>query len=568
LPHPLRILVFHTRPESNPLAHCGEHVELVYVDNVPRALALLQREHFDGIYAATDDLTLIQQAGTLLQADRVLQSLPDGVAVVDSSVHVVWANKRFQEWCGGPVEGKHFYEALGSPEMLGPEFSPFFAAGSGASLSTCVHLANDRYLELLMTPMRSAQGEITHYLCAGRDITSERLKQRKLDAIHQAGRQLADLDAEHLAQMSVPERIDLLKSRILRYSRDLLHYDVVDIRLLDPSTGRLEPLITEGLPPEAAQRVLYARPEGNGVTGFVASTGKSYLCPDTTVDALYIPGLPGARSSLTVPLIYQDKVIGTFNVESPTPNAFTEEDVQFLEIFSREIAHALHTLELLTAEKLSTATQSIEAIRREVALPVDEILVHSAAVLDRYIGIERDIETHLRAILENARQIKQSIEKVGETLAGSPMLRGQEGQSRDRLRGMRVLVVDQDERVRRSAHSILGRLGCLVETVGSAQAACAMARQSVYDAIVTDIRLPDATGYELFCQLRSIQPDATLVLMSGFGYDPNHSIVKARQEGLGYVLYKPFRVEQLLEVLERIRAEAEARQPAAAGTTS
>jgi len=65
LPHPLRILVFHTRPESNPLAHCGEHVELVYVDNVPRALALLQREHFDGIYAATDDLTLIQQAGLL-----------------------------------------------------------------------------------------------------------------------------------------------------------------------------------------------------------------------------------------------------------------------------------------------------------------------------------------------------------------------------------------------------------------------------------------------------------------------------------------------------------------------
>src|SRR5262249_31608014 len=153
-----------------------------------------------------------------------------------------------------------------------------------------------------------------------------------------------------------------------------LHYDVVEIRLLDRHTGRLEPLLEEGMTPEAAKRVLYARAEGNGVTGFVAATGKSYLCPDTATDPLYIEGASWARSSLTVPLIAQDQVVGTFNVESPKPNAFGPEDLQFAEIFSREIAAALHTLELLQAEIRSTATKSIEAISREVALPVDEIL--------------------------------------------------------------------------------------------------------------------------------------------------------------------------------------------------
>jgi DNA-binding NtrC family response regulator len=34
--------------------------------------------------------------------------------------------------------------------------------------------------------------------------------------------------------------------------------------------------------------------------------------------------------------------------------------------------------------------------------------------------------------------------------------------------------------------------------------------------------------------------------MTGFGYDPGHSIVRASQEGLAAVLYKPFKVEQLL----------------------
>ena len=81
--------------------------------------------------------------------------------------------------------------------------------------------------------------------------------------------------------------------------------------------------------PEAAGRVLYAEVQNNGVTGFVAATGKSYLCPDTANDPLYIEGAPGARSSLTVPLLFADQVVGTFNVESPEPNAFTEEDLQF-----------------------------------------------------------------------------------------------------------------------------------------------------------------------------------------------------------------------------------------------
>ena len=43
-----------------------------------------------------------------------------------------------------------------------------------------------------------------------------------------------------------------------------------------------------------------------------------------------------------------------------------------------------------------------------------------------------------------------------------------------------------------------------------------------------------------------------LVLMTGFGYDPGHSIVKARQAGLQLVLYKPFRLDQLLETVEKV----------------
>jgi CheY-like chemotaxis protein len=408
-------------------------------------------------------------------------------------------------------------------------------------------------LQLHVTPVRSPQGTVTHYIALGRDITREHQQQQKLDAIHQAGRELAALDTDELAAMSADQRIELLKANILRYTHDLLHYEVLEVRLVDPATGRLEPLLAEGMTPLAADRTLYARAKGNGITGFVAATGKSYLCPDTSTDPLYIEGAAGAKSSLTVPLIYQDKVIGTFNVESQQPGAITDQDQQFLEIFSREVADALHTLELLVAEQRSTATQSIEAIRREVAIPVDEILGSATALLARYIGHDQDMSDRLRQILSSARSIKQCIEKVGASLAPAATDTQAQQPADPRLRGLRVLVADQDDRVRRSAHSILGRFGCIVETAREGKEALIMARLSHYDIILADIRLPDMTGFEFFHQLRQTQPEAQIVFMSAYGYDPAHSIVKARQEGglLG-VLCKPFRVDQLLDVLAKL----------------
>ena len=115
---------------------------------------------------------------------------------------------------------------------------------------------------------------------------------------------------------------------------------------------------------------------------------------------------------------------------------------------------------------------------------------------------------------------------------------------------MRVLVIDNDERVRKSAHSVLGRLGCIVEAARDGKEAVTMAKLSPYDAILSDIRLPDLSGYDVYRALRQAQPNAHVILMTGFGYDATHSIVKAKQEGLRHVLYKPFRVEQLLTALQ------------------
>jgi CheY-like chemotaxis protein/PAS domain-containing protein len=531
--------------------------EVVRVESMARALDLLRSEPFDAFLAAAADPSLLETLRTLLQAQRILASVPDGVAVVDFDLRVRWANPTFAAWCGGNPVGRGFYEALGSPQTADAEYCPFHTAlaarpergGRPRMVTTRLHCADDRYFDLHVTPVDEPDGREPLLIVVGRDVTASVAQQQKLTALYKAGRELAPFSPEQLADMSVAERVEVLKQNIRRITRDVLRYDVFEVRLLDRKTGELRSLLQDGLSPEAAGRVLMASTEGQGVTGYVAATGQSYFCPDTAADPLYLPGMTGARSSLTVPLVYQDQVIGTFNVESPRPNAFGADDQQFAELFSHEVADALHTLELLSAEKRSSATQSVEAISREVGLPVDEILAATTAILDRYIGHDAEMCERLRKILHGARAIKSVIQKVGDDLVPNRTAEGTKPPPPESLRGLRVLVADSDERVRRSAHSLLGRWGCVVETARDGKEALTMARLGAYDAILADIRLPDVTGYEAYRGLREAQPQARVILMTSYGYDPTHALVKARQDGLRYVLFKPFRVDQLLQAL-------------------
>jgi len=557
-----RILVIgHTREAIDRLlGPSAEACEVVVSPSPAAAWDLLAKERCAGAYVGSDHLQEAFEIGRLLQNEQILQGMPAGVVLVDRENTILWCNGRLGEWTGCPdVVGRNFYAALGDPEILGPDFCPFHTAlATGTATSTTLRLGDNRYYQLHVAPAGQAGEAASRLIVTIRDVTVEVQQQQKLAAIHQAGMQLADLTAAEVLQMSVDDRIELLKSNILHFTKDLLKYEVVEVRLLDQKTGRLEPLLSVGMEPEAADRVLYADAQNNGVTGFVAATGKSYLCEDTTEDPLYLPGAKGAKSSLTVPLMWHDEVIGTFNVESPESRSFNENDLQFLEIFTRDVAAALNTLELLVAEKASTAAASVEAIHSAVALPVDEILNQAVNVMERYIGHDPEVVERLQRILRNARDIKQMIQEVGQTMAPATAHPAPPQPEREALLGCQVLLVDEDAAVRSAAHALLDRHGCTVETAPNGAQAMSMVRamlaQGGYDAIIADIRLPDMTGYEFLLKLQEamdVEP-LPLVLMTGFGYDPGHTIVKARQAGVVNVLYKPFRLDQLLATVEKI----------------
>jgi len=535
-------------------------------DNFPKALEAAF-ENNQGIYLTAAEVQRLfgptyqrREKGSL-----VLDVLPIGVILVDLDQNILWCNKQFRLLCRetdaendfaaepqADTFGKSFYECFGVPEILGPDFCPFHTVRTTLQpTKTVLRHPGGEYYEMSVTPLRDEQGTLWRLIISLADVTESQITEQQFDSLIKSGVELADLTPDLLKDLTPEDRTSLLKSNILRFTMDLLNYNVVEIRLLSEKSGALESLLAHGMDEEAMQRRLYPQPKGNGITGYVAHTGKSYLCEDTTEDPYYLQGIVDGKSSLTVPLLHHDQVIGTFNVESPEPRAFTNKDLRFLELFATHVAAALNTLDLLSMEKAETAAASVEAVYSAVALPVDMILNDTVSVLSQlhdYHDLEPEVLWRLRHILTKAREIKSVIQKTGESIAPPVSL----SDERPLLHNSNILVVDEDETVLKAACEMLTRYGCNVESAPKASEALLMIQNTRYDAIIADIRMPDCNGYQFLLKLRTIMDvdPVPLILMTGFGYDPGHVIVNARKEGVDTFLYKPFLLDKLLSSLE------------------
>lgn len=391
-----------------------------------------------------------------------------------------------------------------------------------------------------------------------RDVTSAYKLRQRMDAIDLAGSDLVQIETSAVREKNMIERLGLLESRIVSAAKELLHFDHFAVRILDEKTGKLELVIKHNLPPEYDAFDIYPRQEGNGTSGWVAATGKSYVCKDAVADELFLPGLHGARSSLTVPLKFHDRVVGIMNIESQRSAAFDDDDRRLAEIFARYIAMAVHTLDLLVVERTMTNRAITVRFEAEIDEPLKDIS-NEVEVLRAVASGNSDLIPHIDKIRADVEAIRQRIRDVADgptTLLGAQA--ALERKTIDpALLGKRILVADDQSKIRRIIGDVLRNRGCeatVCEHGGEALREVARAASGEippFDLLVSDIMMPEANGYEVFSAAREAMPNIAVILMTGFGYDPNHSIVRASQEGLQSVLFKPFQVEQLVDAVKR-----------------
>ena len=115
---------------------------------------------------------------------------------------------------------------------------------------------------------------------------------------------------------------------------------------------------------------------------------------------------------------------------------------------------------------------------------------------------------------------------------------------------IRMLVVDDEQSIRRLCMTVGQTLGYVCTEADSAEAALAQAPAMSPDLVIADLRLPNLSGADLLRQLKSRLPATEVVIMTGHG--SIESAVEAMKLGAYDYIQKPFRVEELRMLLRRM----------------
>ncbi len=555
--------------------------QLYDVEVVPLAQAAAAFHQPDAQAVLAEGITS-EAAGRLFapQAQRVIEAIGEGICIYRPGEGVTWANQRFASL--DEQTRRRAAEACEQGAQRLQNSKPAKGKGKNSGAVTSDHgvrfmiedRESERFFEVLVSPIENVGNEPALVVGVLWDVTETTRNELKLDAIDRAGAELVRLDADVVRRLNSAERLGLLEEKIVRYAHERLEFDHFTIHLLNKESRRLELVMSEGLPPEVQEVDLYAKREGNGIVGFVAATGRSYLCQRTATDEKYIQGLVAARSSLSVPLLMHDEVIGVFNVESDRVNAFTEADRQFAEMFARYVALAFHILDLLVVERYTTGESVSSTMEGEISEPLED-LQHEAEWLQELAARDPGAAEHAERILRDIESIRS---RVSDVRRGPRSILGVEAALKEPsidplLHNRRILVVDDEPGIRETIGDILHRRGATVQIFENGDDAIrgieeAFAKGGAsFDLIISDIKMPDRTGYEIFSAAKRVKPDLSVILMTGFGYDPHHSIVRASQDGLQSVLFKPFRAQRLLDEVRRAFQKDDPAEPKVDGAS-
>jgi YesN/AraC family two-component response regulator len=117
----------------------------------------------------------------------------------------------------------------------------------------------------------------------------------------------------------------------------------------------------------------------------------------------------------------------------------------------------------------------------------------------------------------------------------------------------RILLIDDEEMVRKPLGEILKRAGYEVQTAADGKTGIELFRRQPCDLLITDLLMPEKDGLETIIALRQIQPELRIIVISGgnrvFG---NELLRTAAHLGADQVLAKPFTRESILQAVATV----------------
>jgi CheY-like chemotaxis protein len=156
-----------------------------------------------------------------------------------------------------------------------------------------------------------------------------------------------------------------------------------------------------------------------------------------------------------------------------------------------------------------------------------------------------------------AKQPVHMIEKPNRRPSTSP---------HSKAKHRRIMVVDDEEGIREILSTALSGMGYEVVTANSGIQALNLFLGSSFALVLTDLEMPGMDGWSLASRIKDRSPDIPVVAMTG---QPKEDVMeKIKGNSFNAAIFKPFRLEQLLEMIEKLVANEPSQKSTPASWTN
>ena len=524
------------------------------------------------------------------RSEAIIAAIPDGISILDRNYHVLYQNAVHRSLVGDQL-GKICYEKYASRLTICPgcPVARSFEDGGNHVLVKAVPDQNGgtRHIEISSSALRNSGGEIIAGIEAVRDITVRKQAEEELEQHRERLEELveertAELKSSNVRlQQAISER-ERMESELLRVQR------LESLGLLAGGIAHDFNNLLGSLMGSVSLAMVDVDTESPAFQQLAKAERAAVRAQELVRQLLTFSrgGAPVRKLIALAGLISEAAGLSLGNSRVLHELAIPRE-LWPVEADEGQMMQVLNNV-LINADQAMLSGGIIRIAASNVTLGDGEVALLKAgryvkiAICDEGTGISRE---HLARIFDPFFTTKQKGSGLG-LAASYSIIRKHDGQitvesepgtgtvfhiylpasqgevpliKRDDkfMKGSgKVLVMDDEEDMRRTTGDMLARMGYTVEYADEGGEACAkyrMARESgtPFDAVIMDLTIPSGMGgKEAVRKLLEIDPAARVIVSSGYSEDP--VMADCRSYGFQGAVSKPYRMRELSEAVAKV----------------